>query len=89
MKENIINCEHACKNTCATIEEAVKREESLVILYQSALNECNIPDINSLMSRMITNSKSAINELNQKLIEVKSASGIIDDIEKSYDTEDM
>jgi hypothetical protein len=89
MNENKINCEHYCKNTCATLEEAIKRHEGLVQLYESALIECSIPDISSLLNRMIINAKKVIDELKLKLSEIKSTSGIIDDIEKSYDSDEM
>ena len=89
MKVNKINCEHACKNTCETLEEAIRREAGLVSLYESAIDDCGIPDITDLMNRMIDNSNKVIAELNQKLEEVKSTSGIIDDIEESYDNDEM
>ena len=85
MNKTETNCEHACKNTCLTLEESIKRHKDIIDLYESSLNECNIPDISSLINRMITNSKKVIDELNQKLDEIKSASGIIDDIEEKYD----
>ena len=89
MKGNKVNCEHACKNTCEALEEAIKRERGLVQLYESAITDCGIPDISELMNRMIENSNKVIAELSQKLEEVKSTSGIIDDIEKSYDNDGM
>lgn len=84
-----INCKHACKNTCATLEESIKRYEDLIKLYENSLTECSIPDISSLMNRMMVNSKNVIGELNLKLDEIKSASGIIDDIEEKYDKDEM
>jgi len=85
MNKTETNCEHACKNTCNTLVEAVKLQKNLVHLYNNALTECSIPDINILMNRMIASSQTNIDELNLKLNEIKSASGIIDDIEESYD----
>ena len=88
MKENKINCEHACKNTCEALEEAIKRENGLLQLYGNSLSDCNMPDIRSLMKQMITNKKKVIAELQQKLDEIKTRSDVIDDIDKSYDKED-
>lgn len=87
MSENKINCDHACKNSCATLEEAIKREKGLIELFESALSECNIPDIRSLMNAAIANTNKAIYELQQKLDEIHSASDILDDIDESYDKE--
>ncbi len=85
MKENKINCQHACKNTCEALEVAVTLEEDIVLLYKSVVEDCNIPGISELMNRMIEKTNKTIAELNQKLDEIKSTSGIIDDIEKKYD----
>ena len=87
METNKVNCDHACKNTCATLEEAIKRETGLVQLFENALTECNVPDIRSLINAAIANTKKAIYELQQKLDEIHSASDIIDDIDESYDKE--
>lgn len=88
MKENKINCQHACKNTCEALEVAVTLEEDLVLLYKSVVNDCGIPDISDLMNRMIEKSNRAIDEINQKLEEIKSTSGIVDDIEESYNNDE-
>ena len=87
MEKNKVNCDHACKNSCATLEEAIKREKGLIQLFENALTECNISDIRSLMNATIANARRAIYELQQKLDEIHSASDIIDDIDESYDKE--
>ncbi|MGD8305352.1 MAG: hypothetical protein PVF17_01740 [Ignavibacteria bacterium] len=85
MKENKINCQHACKNTCEALEVAVTLEEDIALLYKSVVDDCSIPGISELMNRMIEKTNNTIAELNQKLDEIKSTSGIIDDIEEKYD----
>lgn len=82
------NCEHACRNTCATLEEAIKRENELLVLFNNSLNECNMPDVHSLLINMTVNKKLAVQELQQMLDEIKSRAVIDDDIEESYERED-
>ena len=81
------NCEHACKNTCATLEEAIKRENELLELFNNSLAECNMPDVHTLMSRAIESKKKEILDLQQKLEEIQTRSAIDDDIEESYEKE--
>jgi len=82
------NCEHACRNTCATLEEAIKKEIELLELFDNSLLDCNMPDVHTLLINMAVNKKNVIQELKQMLDEIKSRSVIDDDIEESYERED-
>ena len=79
------NCEHACRNTCATLERAIEKENELLEMFGNSLNECNMPDVHSLLSEAIESKKEAIQVLQQKLDEIKTNSLIDDDIEESYE----
>ncbi len=82
------NCEHACRNTCATLEKAIEKENELLEMFSNSLNECNMPDVHSLLLSIAVNKKIAVQELQQKLNEIKTRSTIEDDIEESYEKED-
>jgi len=82
------NCEHACRNTCATLERAIEKENELLEMFGNSLNECNMPDVHSLLNKVIENKKEAVGVLQQKLDEIKTNSLIDDDIEESYEKED-
>ena len=82
------NCEHACRNTCATLEEAIKKENELLELFNNSLLDCNMPDVHTLLLNMTVNKKNVVRELQQMLDEIKSRSVIDDDIEESYERED-
>lgn len=79
------NCEHACRNTCATLEEAIKKENELLALFNNSLNDCSMPDVHSLLINMTVNKKLAVQELQEMLDEIKSRSVIDDGIEESYE----
>jgi hypothetical protein len=82
------NCEHACRNTCATLERAIEKENELLEMFGNSLNECNMPDVHSLLNKAIENKKEAVGVLQQKLDEIKTNSLIDDDIEESYEGKD-
>ena len=56
-------------------------------MFNDSLNECNIPDVHSLLINMSVNKRLAIQELEQMLDEIKSRAVIDDDIEESYERE--
>ncbi len=45
MNENGIKCTHACKNTCAMLNEALRKEAAIVRYYESMLEQCNMPEV--------------------------------------------
>lgn len=67
MTELDIKCQHACKNTCATLNEALRRETAMVRYYESTLDECNIPEVNSFISGLVEDKRKVILSLIQKL----------------------
>lgn len=83
------NCEHACRNTCATLEKAIEKENELLELFDSSISDCNIPDVHTLLINMSANKKIAVKELQQMLDEIKIRSTIDDDIGESYEREIM
>ena len=86
MHEFDIKCQHACKNTCATLNEALRRETALVRFYESALNECNIPEVNSYMTNLVEDKRKLILGLIQKLNEIHVRSQTTDGITSSFNS---
>ncbi len=41
MTEYNANCQHACKNTCTSLNEALRKETAMVKLYEGMLDECS------------------------------------------------
>ena len=60
MAELDIKCQHACKNTCATLNEALRRETAMVRFYESVLDECNMPDVSSYMTGLVEDKRKVI-----------------------------
>jgi len=88
MEATKTNCEHACRNTCVTLEKAIEKENELLEMFSNSVNDCNMPDFQTLLINMAVNKKIAVQELQQKLDEIKTRSAIDDDIEESYENAD-
>lgn len=84
MAELDIKCQHACKNTCATLNEALRRETAMVRFYESVLDECNIPEVSNYMTGLVEDKRKVILSLIQKLNEIHVRSQIIDGINSSF-----
>ncbi len=84
MAELDIKCQHACKNTCATLNEALRRETAMVRFYESVLDECNIPEVSNYMTGLVEDKRKVILSLIQKLNEIHVRSQVIDGINSSF-----
>jgi rubrerythrin len=88
MTEKDVNCQHACKNTCATLNEALRRETAMVRYYESILDECNMPDVSTFMNELVEEKRKVILRLIQKLNEIHVRSQAIDGIASSFNNVD-
>ncbi len=88
MTEKDVNCEHACKNTCATLNEALRRETAMVRFYESILDDCNMPDVSTFMNDLVEEKRNVILRLIQKLNEIHVRSQAIDGVASSFDNTD-
>lgn len=88
MSDNEIKCQHACKNTCSTLNEALRRETAMVRFYESVLDECNIPEVSSFMNELVDEKRKVILRLIQKLNEIHVRSQALDGIASSFNNVD-
>jgi rubrerythrin len=84
MAELESKCQHACKNTCATLNEALRRETAMVRFYESVLDECNMPDVSTFMNELVEDKRKVILNLIQKLNEIHARSQALDGIVSSF-----
>ena len=52
MSETGINCQHACKNTCASLNEALRKETAIIKYYEGVLAECTMPEVKTFMDEL-------------------------------------
>ncbi len=88
MAELEVKCQHACKNTCATLNEALRRETAMVRFYESVVDECNIPEVSSFITGLIDEKRKVILSLIQKLNEIHVRSQALDGIASSFNNID-
>lgn len=87
MKETEVNCIHACKSTCAMLNEALRKETAVSKFYESMLDGCNMPDVIEFVSDQIEVKRKCILSIIQKLNEIHARSQIIDGISSSFNAE--
>jgi len=82
------NCQHNCKNTCATLNEALRKETAMVKYYEGVLGECNMPEVKAFMDELVEEKRKVILRLIQKLNEIHVTSQTLDGIASSYNNID-
>ena len=88
MAEAGINCQHACKNTCASLNEALRKETAIVKYYEGVLEDCNMPEVKTFMDELIEEKRKIILRLIQKLNEIHVRSQANDGITSSFNNID-
>ena len=88
MNKNEVNCNHACRNTCAMLNDALRKETSMVMFYKEVLDECNLPEVKSFINDMIDQKSKLILQIIQKLNEILVRSKTLDGISSSFNNTD-
>jgi len=88
MTDKQINCQHTCRNTCAMLNEALRKETSLVMFYKSTLEECNMPEVINFINEIVEEKSKTILQIIQKLNEIHVRSQIMDGVASSFNNID-
>ncbi len=80
MAEYIADCNHACKNTCTSLNEALRKETAMVKFYEGMVDECGIPEV-----KTVDDKRKIILRLIQKLNEIHVRSQTIDGVTSSFE----
>jgi hypothetical protein len=82
------NCQHTCKNTCASLNEALRKETAIVKYYEGVLADCNMPEVKIFMDELVEEKRKIILRLIQKLNEIHVRSQATDGITSSFNNID-
>ncbi|MBI3585951.1 MAG: hypothetical protein HY088_02340 [Ignavibacteriales bacterium] len=80
-----VACSHACRNTCAMLQQALKEETAMVRFYTALKQECDYPDVHSMIQELIEERSKSVLAINQKLNELCARMGVLDGIMSSFD----
>jgi hypothetical protein len=83
-----VNCLHACRNSCALLNEALRKEAGMVKYYEGVYAECNFPEVQSFLLEMIEEKRQSILNIIKKLNEIHAHSQALDGIISSYDQDE-
>lgn len=78
-------CHHTCRNTCESLNEALRRETALVQFYESIAQECDYPDVQAFLQELIEQRRKPIVQIVSKLNEIRAKSQIMDGVIASFD----
>lgn len=79
-----VDCQHACRNTCAMLNEALRKEASMVRFYEGILAECNFPEVRTFLTDLVEEKRKSILSIIKKLNELHVQSQSIDGIISSF-----
>jgi hypothetical protein len=85
-KEDEAKCLHTCRNSCAMLSDALRKEAAMVRFYENVLLECNLPEVSSFISELVEEKRKAILLIIHKLNELHAHSQALDGIESSFDS---
>jgi len=60
MEGNKVNCEHAYKNNCEALNGALNKENGILEIYNSVVDEYKLPEVESLLSELIDEKKEVL-----------------------------
>ncbi|MGD1008282.1 MAG: hypothetical protein ABR980_13750 [Ignavibacteriaceae bacterium] len=70
------------------LNEALRKEASLVRFYEGILDECNLPEVRSFITDTIEEKRKSILRIIQKLNEIHARSQVIDGMISSFNNID-
>lgn len=80
------NCSKICKNSCASLNEALRRETSQVRFYEGVMEQCNTQEIAEFLGGIIDERRKTILTIIQKLNEIHARSSSTDGVISSFNS---
>lgn len=85
MSDESLRCDHACRNTCKTLTDALQQETNLVRLYEQVISSCEDPEIRKFTRELAEEHGAAALRIMQKLNEFRARSQALDGVMASFE----
>jgi len=72
MESCIIECNHDCRITCKMLTEAMRKEAEMIQFYEQLMTECDYPEVNSFVRKLLEEKSRIVLHINQKLNEIRA-----------------
>ena len=77
-------CNHACRNMCSALNEALRAETKLTEFYERMEGECDYPEIHRFIHEIVEQRRESILCIVQKLNEMYARGEALDGIASSF-----
>ena len=81
-------CNHDCRITCKMLTEAMRKEAEMIHFYESIMTECDYPEVNSFLRKLLEEKSRIVLYINQKLNEIRAcgqvSNGVISDCNPEF-----
>jgi len=81
------HCKHECRNTCAMLVEILRRETSLMQMYDQIAADCDDPETQQLVAELKERRGGIVEHIVAKLNQLRAQGEILDGIMDSYESD--
>ena len=87
MTSTQVQCAHTCKGLCTALELASATEKNAILQYAALRDECNYPDVKTILNELILAKRRSIDLLEKTKELVKSKFEVLDQVRDSFESE--
>lgn len=80
-----LECAHACRNSCAMLNEALRRETALLQFYEQIILQCDYPDVHAFIRDLAEQRSHSLLRIVGKLNELQARSQAMDGVMSSFE----
>ncbi|HXG38126.1 MAG TPA: hypothetical protein VNL36_05075 [Bacteroidota bacterium] len=85
MTNHELECAHTCRNTCAMLNEALRRETALLQFYEQIILQCDYPDVHAFIRSLAEQRSQSLLRIVGKLNELQARSQAMDGVMSSFE----
>ncbi len=80
-----VRCAHTCKGFCTALEIATLREKEAILHYDALRDECNYPDVRTILNELIIHRQKSIRLLEEAKSVLRSKFDVIEQIQEGFE----